>query len=130
MGALQPYCDTIVRVPIRPSIPAASCNLERLVIIMYDKSSPLDSVNETRMNLFCKHSRAIGNLPPTQNGLLKHVERAVLQAGIWTTSDASNQDIPYPDRFGWKIGDTWKPVWITIPEVSKACQELIKCSCI
>ena len=41
-------------------------NLERLVIIMYDKSSPLDSVNEARMDLFCKHNRAIENLPPTQ----------------------------------------------------------------
>ena len=46
-------------------------NLERLVIIMYDKSSPLDSVNEARMNLFCKHSRAIENLPPTQVHLRK-----------------------------------------------------------
>ena len=42
----------------------------------------------------------------------------------------SNQDTPSPDQFGWrKIGDTWKPVWMTIPEVSKACQEFIKCSC-
>ena len=41
-------------------------NLEWLVIVMYDKSSPLDSINEARMNLFCKHSRAIENLPPTQ----------------------------------------------------------------
>ena len=41
-------------------------NLERLVIIMYDKSSPLDSVNEARMDLFCKHNRAIENLPLTQ----------------------------------------------------------------
>ena len=64
-----------------------------------------------------------------QNSLLKHVERAILQAGNWATSDVSNQDIPSPDRFGWqKIEDTWKPVWMTIPEVSKACQELIKCS--
>ena len=40
--------------------------LERLVIIMYDKSSPMDSVNEARMDLFCKHNRALENLPPTE----------------------------------------------------------------
>jgi len=40
--------------------------LERLVIIMYDKSRPMDSVNEARMDRFCKHSRALENLPPTQ----------------------------------------------------------------
>ena len=40
--------------------------LERLVIIMYDKSRPMDSVNEARMDRFCKHNRALENLPPTQ----------------------------------------------------------------
>ena len=41
-------------------------NLERMTVIMYDKSSPLASINETRMDLFCKHNRAIEKLPPTQ----------------------------------------------------------------
>ena len=41
-------------------------NLERMTVIMYDKSSPLASNNETRMDLFCKHNRAIEKLPPTQ----------------------------------------------------------------
>ncbi|KAK3733416.1 hypothetical protein QZH41_012173, partial [Actinostola sp. cb2023] len=40
--------------------------LERLTIIMYDKSSPLESVNETRMVIFCKHNRSMEKLPPTQ----------------------------------------------------------------
>ena len=44
-------------------------NLERLVIIMYDKSSPMDSVNQARMDLFCKHNRALEKLPPTQVNL-------------------------------------------------------------
>ena len=40
------------------------------------------------------------------------------------------QDVPSPDGFGWrKNGDIWQPVWITVPEVSKGCQELLKCSC-
>ena len=41
-------------------------SLERLVIVMYDKSSPLSSINEARMDLFCKHNRAMDHLPPTQ----------------------------------------------------------------
>ena len=41
-------------------------NLERMTVIMYDKSSPLVSNNETRMDLFCKHNQAIEKLPPTQ----------------------------------------------------------------
>lgn len=41
-------------------------HLERMTVVLYDKSSPLASVNELRMELFCKRSRAIEHLPPTQ----------------------------------------------------------------
>lgn len=41
-------------------------NLERLAVVMYDKSSPVAFINEARMDLFCKHKRAIEHLPPTQ----------------------------------------------------------------
>ena len=40
--------------------------LERFTIIMYDKSSPLDSVNDTRLMLFSKRNRDLDNIPPTQ----------------------------------------------------------------
>ena len=41
-------------------------SLERLTVVMYDKSSSLMSVNELRMELFCKRNRQIDHLPPTQ----------------------------------------------------------------
>lgn len=41
-------------------------NLERMVVVMYDKYSPLGSVNSARKALFCKNSKAIEKLPPTQ----------------------------------------------------------------
>ena len=59
--------------------------LERLTVILYDKSSPFSSINETRKALFC-HNRAMDKLPPTQDALLQHVRRTVHQAGIWTSS--------------------------------------------
>ena len=40
--------------------------LERFTIKMYDKSSPLDSVNDTRLMLFSKRNRDLDNIPPTQ----------------------------------------------------------------
>jgi hypothetical protein len=40
--------------------------IERYVVILFDKSSPLDSINKTRMELFCKNNRAMDRLPPTQ----------------------------------------------------------------
>ena len=71
-------------------------------------------------------------IPPTQNALLQHTKQAVYQAGIWTSSTQMQQIIPSPQDFAWtKVSSTqsWQPVWMTIPEVSKACSELIKCSC-
>lgn len=44
----------------------------------------------------------------------------------------STQSQPSPQDFAWsKVPSTksWVPVWMTIPEVFRACRELIKCSC-
>ena len=40
--------------------------IERYTVILYDKLSPLSDINLTRMELFCKNSRAMDKLPPTQ----------------------------------------------------------------
>ena len=40
--------------------------LERLTVVMYDKSSLQHSVNATRRELFTKKARSMENLPPTQ----------------------------------------------------------------
>lgn len=104
--------------------------LERFVIIMYDMSSPHTSVNTVRMELFCQKSLPMAKLPPTQDALLQHSKRAIYQAGIWSTSDKSQQVIPPAEGFGWtKSFGVLVPLWITLPEASKVCRELIRCSC-
>ncbi|CAB4034500.1 Hypothetical predicted protein [Paramuricea clavata] len=104
--------------------------IERYTVIMYDKLSPLSDINLTRMELFCKNGRTMDKLPPTQDALLQHVRRAVFQAGIWTVGDQPQPHVPSPGQFSWSEDDgKWVPKWITILEVSKACSELIKCSC-
>ena len=42
--------------------------IERFTVILLDKLSPLDSINKTRMELFCnyKNNRDMDKLPPTQ----------------------------------------------------------------
>ena len=71
-----------------------------------------------------------GKLPPTQNALLKHVGWAAYQAGIWTASTQEQRLVPPPHELGWtKESKSWFPVWISIPEVSRACSQRIKCSC-
>lgn len=40
--------------------------IKRFIVILCDKLSPLDSINKTRMELFCKNKRDMDTLPPTQ----------------------------------------------------------------
>ena len=40
--------------------------IERFIVILFDKLSPLNSINKTRMELFCKNNRDMDWLPPTQ----------------------------------------------------------------
>ena len=35
--------------------------------------------------------------------------------------------VPSPQDFAWtKVSESWVPVWMTIPEVSRSCSELVK----
>ena len=47
-------------------IPSHFWLLQRFTVLLYDKTSNLESVNEARLDLFCKKSRCLENLPPTQ----------------------------------------------------------------
>ena len=104
--------------------------LERLAVLMYDKTSQHISVNEVRRESFCLKSPPMDRMPPTQDALLQHSQRAIYQAGIWTISMQAQAAIPSPQEFAWiKKSESWVSVWITLLEVSKACRELIKCTC-
>ena len=104
--------------------------LEHFTVIMYDKTSSLESVNECRRALFCQKGKSMENIPPTQAALLQHSRRAIYQAGIWATADQAQDDLPSPELWGWtKSSGTWKPYWTSLQHVSKACRELIRCGC-
>ncbi len=105
-------------------------NLERFTVILYDRASSLESVDEARKELFCQKNRTMESIPPTQDALLQHSKRVVYQAGIWTTSELAQQHTPTPEGHGWTFdSQSWCPIWSTLPLSSKACSELVKCSC-
>ena len=60
--------------------------LERFTVILYDKTSDLEHVDEARTELFCRKGKTMETLPPTQDSLLQHTKRVAYQAGIWSTS--------------------------------------------
>lgn len=106
--------------------------LERFTVILYNKTSILESVDEARMELFCHGNKTMEKLPPTKAALLQHSKRAVYQASVWTTGDRAKQNRPSPEGWGWTWDDdikSWTPIWTTLPVASNACAELIKCGC-
>ena len=51
--------------------------LERFAVEMSNKTSHLESVDETRMEIFCHRNRTMENLPPTRAALFQHSLRSI-----------------------------------------------------
>ena len=105
--ALHPYTEVHVEAPHFQL-------LERFTVLMYDKTSDLEHVDQARKELFCQKGKTMDKLPPTQDALLQHVKRVAYQAGIWCTSEQSQPHTPSPEGWGWTLDDdsqSWVPVW-------------------
>ena len=108
----------------------AMAALERFVVLLYDRTSDLLHVNDTRKQLFTQKSRNLENIPPTYAALKEHVKRASYQAYCWNQALVPNSDIPNPADWGWKkYSSEWWPFWTTLSEASDNCYELIHCGC-
>ena len=96
---------------------------------MYDSTSCLSSVNKKEKNLHQK-SLCGQNTTHTRCTASKHTGRALYLAEIWTRCTQAQPTVPSPEESGWTMESRhWVLVWITLPQVSKACIEPIKCSC-
>ena len=92
------------------------------------KSGP---INELRRTIFCEKNQNVKFIPPTQNTLFQHCLRAVFQGSVWAGAHDPKIEEPDPCLYSWKeeADGIYKPVWMTVPEVSHVCRELINCSC-
>ena len=129
--AFEEVTDTFVYLASHPFEPLDSngenfCKIERLIVLVYDKTSTSLSINQTRRELFCLKNVTMERMPLTQNALLQHMKRAVYQASIWVTSTEVQEMIPSPSEYGWEqVDNVWSPLWLTVSELSKGCQDLI-----
>ena len=106
--------------------------LERFVVLMYERTSNLSSVNQARMQLFTQKDRMIDNIPPTHAALVQHTKRAIYQGvHCWGQMMVATPDLPPPDDWGWKRRETggWDVNWTTLPEATDVCRELLRCRC-
>ena len=54
---------------------------ERFVVLLYDRRSLCQGVNDARKVLFAQKGRTIENIPTTSYALLQHTAREAYQAG-------------------------------------------------
>ena len=65
---------------------ASRSQIERFVVLMYDRTSDCMEVNDARKHLFSQTSRTLENIPPTQAALKEHIKRTCFQANLWNQS--------------------------------------------
>ncbi|XP_046577345.1 uncharacterized protein LOC124285203 [Haliotis rubra] len=85
--------------------------VEKFVVLMYDRSSTVDGVDEARLDLFARKQRPYEAIPPTRAALIQHAKRAAYQAGCgWAQGILRQPEAESPADLGWeKIGKNGKP---------------------
>ena len=126
--------DALLSLSSQPENIPDECltTIERFIVLVYNRTSNLTSVNAARQNLFCKSSRLVENLPPTAAALKQHVLRSVYQAShVWRQALDSKPSLPNPGDWGWDktLGNVWHPLWTLLGQAQELCYELIHCGC-
>ena len=116
-----------------PQEVSESCmtNIERLTVLIYDRTSSKLTVNEARKQLFAQKGRSRDSIPPSRAALVEHTKRAAYQAGhCWNQALKARPVLPSPGNWGWTLYDgKWEPYWTALPDVTKVCRELVRCGC-
>ena len=108
--------------------------VERFVVLMYDRSSSCQLVNDARQQLFGRKGGRFDSLPPTQAALLQHIKRAAYQSGYcWHQSLQAAQVLPSCADWGWmRLSESskWQPLWTVLPPAGEAAPQLLSCKCV
>ena len=51
--------------------------IERVICLMYEKTTSISNVNDCRRMLFTKKSKTVENIPSTRNALIQYVKRTI-----------------------------------------------------
>ena len=89
---------------------------------MYDRTCHIFTVHGCRKYLFTKLNRLIENCPPTQDSLMQHILRAILQSHIWMES-IFNTLILDITKWGrsFDANGVAHPVWSCLTKASLSC---------
>ncbi|KAL8572154.1 hypothetical protein ACOMHN_057829 [Nucella lapillus] len=110
--------------------------LEQFTCKLYAPKQPTTGVNELRYQLLCAKNGDIEShqLPPCQDCLWKHAQRANYQAGLWRRCLENDPQAPDPVGSGWTVeradGKNILAIdWMNVQPAPDAVLELLACSC-
>ena len=99
--------------------------VQQFVVLLYERTSGITDVNESRKHLFTQKGRSLNDLSPTLDALKQHTKQAIYQSNCENRALISQQELPNPADWGKKKGSTgWELLWTTLSEASQACYEL------
>ncbi|KAK4312975.1 hypothetical protein Pmani_015640 [Petrolisthes manimaculis] len=99
------FC-ALAATPTIPTVEDYMDQLERFVILLYDRTSSQEHANEARKHLFTRGGRSIEAIPPTREALRQHRKRAAYQAGYcWGQMMICTPELPSPSEWGWVQSD-------------------------
>ena len=106
--------------------------LERFTILLYDRTSSLENIDDARQELFTKKGWPMEAIPPTKAALEEHVKRTAYQGGhVWGQTLLPAPELSPPSSWGWTQDQEglYEPPWARLPEAANTCCELISCKC-
>ena len=69
------------------------------VVSLYDRSSPVASVDEARLDMFARKQRSFDAIPPTKTALAENIRRASFQTG-WAQALSCTMEEESPSEWG------------------------------
>ena len=79
-GELTTSFSSMSLLPKLEDITSHSPSIERFVVLLYDRTSTISTVNKCRKDLFTRKDRPLGGIPPSSDVLMQHLKRALYQA--------------------------------------------------
>ena len=87
------------------------------------------TMSELRYMLFCSKNAQSSQLPPSEDALRLHVQRANYQAALWKKA-MSQEPIPSPSSHAWLLHDNTSSVqWMNKDAAPPALLQLTVCHC-
>ena len=117
-GVFPELTATLLILSSSPEVVDSACLavIERFVVLLYDRTSNLTKVNETRQ----KKSRMLKKIPPTQEALIQDTKRSMYQGGhIWAQALVTQPVLLSPSEWEWQHDNkSWTPVWMTLRQMT------------